>query len=132
MTLRPVRASKIDPVDLKWLWLNRIPLCGVTGLLGESGLGKGLIGVWLAARPSRGTLAGSITQPANSLIVSLEDTREVVQAQLVAAGADLDRVEIDDGSALDLLADADALIEFMLGRQVRLLTLDPADMIVRS
>jgi RecA-family ATPase len=102
--IRPIPANRVDPINSRWLWIDCFPLPGLTVLQGEGGLGKGLLCAQLAARLSRGQLRGSTLEPANTLIVSLEDERDVVRARLDAAGADLDRVDIDDGIDLNNLA----------------------------
>lgn len=133
MAIRPIPASRVETTtELQWLWQQRVPLLGLSVIQGEGGLGKGLIYVSLAAQLSRGTLPGSISGPANTLIVSLEDEREIVRNRLVAAGADLDRVDIDDGQEIDLLLDVDTLITYIRQRYVRLLVLDPLHTIARA
>jgi putative DNA primase/helicase len=49
-----VRLANITPRYTPWLWPDRIPLGGVTLLVGDPGLGKSLLTLDLAARLSRG------------------------------------------------------------------------------
>jgi predicted ATP-dependent serine protease len=68
----PIRASQLEVRPVEWLWPGRVPLGGLTVLAGEPGLGKSLLGVWLAARLSRGDLG----KPGASLLLTAEDSRE--------------------------------------------------------
>src|SRR5258708_6548113 len=50
-----IRYSQIAQQPVQWLWTDRIAVGKLTLLVGEPGLGKGLLTVDLAARVSRGS-----------------------------------------------------------------------------
>ena len=88
-----VRASDVPATHVRWAWKDRIPLGGLTLLVGDPGLGKTTVGCERAARVTRGDLEGDLHgQPADVLIATAEDAHSVLRARLEAAGADLDRV----------------------------------------
>ena len=88
-----VRASDVPATQVRWAWKDRIPLGGLTLLVGDPGLGKTTAGCERAARVTRGDLDGDLHgQPADVLIATAEDAHSVLRARLEAAGADLDRV----------------------------------------
>lgn len=94
------RASDIKPQILKWLWQNHIQLGAVNLIAGPEGRGKSLIAVDIAARTSTGTPwpDGSPCERGRVLYCSAEENIEaVVVPRLLAAGADLSRIEIVDG-----------------------------------
>lgn len=99
------RAADVPVEPLRWLWEQRIPLGGVTLLPGREGLGKSLVAHDLAARVTRGILAGDLHEPADVIIVAAEDMIASVSApRLIAAGADLDRVHYVEPAAPDDMA----------------------------
>ena len=92
-----IRDSQIVPQPVEWLWKDRIALGKLTLVVGEPGLGKGLLTVDLAARVSRGAAwPGPSQEPAplgTAIVLHAEDdANDTVLARLVAAGADLDRI----------------------------------------
>lgn len=94
------RASDIKPQILKWLWQNHIQLGAVNLIAGPEGKGKSLIAVDIAARTSTGSAwpDGSACEGGRVLYCSAEeDIEAVVVPRLMAAGADLSRIEIVDG-----------------------------------
>jgi len=129
MTLATRNAASIEARRLDWLWTDRIPLGAVTILAGDGGLGKSLLTCELAARLSRGELAGALGgEGASSLIVSAEDDAETtIKPRLMAAGADLSLVHVaaDTGQPFTLPDDQPALIETVQTLGVRLVILDP-------
>lgn len=127
--LRPVCASKLEMLPVRWLWPGRIPHGLLTYLAGEPGLGKSLLSLVLVAKLSTGELNGPA---ANSLILSAEDARaHVVLPRLLAAGADLERVffpPLDaDGfeEQLRLPDDLDRLREHIDDVKARFVVIDP-------
>ena len=94
------RASDIRPQILKWLWQNHIQLGAVNLIAGPEGRGKSLIAVDIAARTSTGSPwpDGSACEGGRVLYCSAEENVEaVVVPRLMAAGADLSKIEIVDG-----------------------------------
>jgi hypothetical protein len=127
--LKPVRASEIAPESVRWLWPSRVPIGGITLLVGRPGAGKGIFCADLASRVSRAAAApdGEQIEPGDVLIISAEDHRSaVIRPRLDAAEADCTRVhilsetfDIGDYSALESLCER-------IGDQLRLVIVDPA------
>jgi putative DNA primase/helicase len=98
ITLKSARASTFEMSAIQWIWPNRFAL-GKLGILG--GLpdqGKGQILADMAARVTRGLewpcSEGRAPQGNVLLLTAEDDPKDTVVPRLVAAGADLDRVEI--------------------------------------
>ena len=126
--VEPIRASQLEARPVDWLWPNRVPLGGLTVLAGEPGLGKSLLGVWLAARLSRGDLG----KPGTSLLLTAEDSREyTVLPRLTAAGAELAQIAFPPpgGDGLDrvirLPDDVGLLRELVAKTAAKLVVFDP-------
>jgi hypothetical protein len=97
-TLQSARASSYKMAAVSWVWLNRFAL-GKLGLIG--GLpdrGKGLITADIIARVTRGAPwpceEGWAIQGRVLLLTAEDDIADTVVPRLVAANADLDKVEI--------------------------------------
>jgi hypothetical protein len=121
-------ASKIAP--MKWAWQDRVPLARLSLLVGEEGLGKGVLGAYLIARWTRGELPGGLLgEPVNVLIIGDEDgINDTWTPRLEAAGADLKRVRFDvidatQGSIV-LGADLDDLRDTILATQSQIVMFD--------
>lgn len=128
----PVRASEVRAERRRFAWSPRVPLGAVTILAGNPGVGKSTIAVDVAARATRGELAGDLDGPADVLIASAEDHRSaVIVPRLLAAGADVERVHLappftlpDDLGDLErwlrdsgaVLAILDPFVSFVAGR----------------
>ena len=112
-----VRAASLDrmrPTEFLWEgWLVR----GVLNLLvGEEGVGKGVMLAWLIAQITRGRLPGVYKdRPADVLWIGDEDSfAHIVMPRLFAAGADLDRVhELVDGDGEPALLDVKEQAELL-------------------
>jgi AAA domain-containing protein len=97
-TLESVRASSIEPEAIEWLWPDRFAI-GKLGLIaGLPDEGKGQILCYTAAQITRGgpwpCNEGRAPQ-GNVVMLTAEDTiNDTIVPRLIAAGADLDRVEI--------------------------------------
>jgi hypothetical protein len=115
----------------RWAWHQRIPIGGVTLMVGREGTGKTALVCWLAARLSRGQLPGEWRhRPADVVYIGHEDDRaSVLVPRLEAAGADLDRFQFVDlaDRAFAVAQDADRLTKALAGRSVALVVLDPLD-----
>lgn len=134
-TLMAVPASSVKPRRVRWLWILRIVLGGLTLLAGREGLGKSTIAVALAALITHGKLPGEYYgTPRNVVYIASEDSREfTVVPRLIAAGADLDRVFFVDAqtaTAADdrvvLPLDLDSLADLVTANDVALVVLDAA------
>jgi putative DNA primase/helicase len=99
-----VRYSEITKQPIQWLWPQRIALGKLTLLVGEPGLGKGLLAVDLAARVSRGLAWPDQPQDhaplGTAIILHAEDDQyDTMPERLEAAGADLSKVITIDSAA---------------------------------
>ena len=133
--------SEITPETLKWLWPGRIPLGKLTLLVGDPGLGKSLLTIDIAARVSRGTSFpdGASCEPGAVIMVSAEDDpADTIRPRLDAAGADVSRVHVLQGTRITLADNSTAERAFDLEtgvatledaladvRGVRLIIVDP-------
>jgi hypothetical protein len=91
------RAGNVHTLPEAWLWPNRIPIGHLTLLAGDSGSGKSLLALDLAARVSRGAPwpdEPDVPGHAGNVIVltAHDDSARVGRPRLERAGADLDRV----------------------------------------
>jgi putative DNA primase/helicase len=90
-------AADIVPKPVEWLWPGRIAIGKLTLIAGEAGLGKSQILSGIAASVTTGGLwpCGEGSAPPGSVVIlSAEDgTADTVVPRLIAAGADLKRVQ---------------------------------------
>lgn len=98
-----------------FLWRPYFPLGDYTVMMAEGGTGKTMLSCKIAAAVSAGTtLPGATEQPSrNVLIVSAEDSGEVLRKRLSASGADLQRVYILDRESSTGLNLAEGYDEFL-------------------
>jgi RecA-family ATPase len=127
--LRVRPASSITPRQAEWLWQDRVPMAALTLLVGRQGLGKSTLSIHLAARVSRGQLG---RPPADVLIASAEDAPEyTIVPRLIAAGADMDRVNIidieSDGvvASIEIPTDLDRVAEAIDSHNAEFVIVDP-------
>ena len=94
------KASKVEPVDVEWLWPGRVERGETTLIAGRPGVGKGLVAVAVCAGVTTGRAlpGGSTSEPAAVAWIRGpgEDSASVLRGRLEAAGADLDRVDLVD------------------------------------
>jgi hypothetical protein len=95
------KLSKVKSKRLKWLWGNRIPLGKVTLLVGDPGVGKSFLTIFLAAQVSRGPHwpdhPQHKEQVGSVIILTLEDDlADTVRCRLDAAGANVRKVAVID------------------------------------
>jgi hypothetical protein len=97
-TLHSLRASAVEMAAIQWLWPDRYALGKLGLLVGLPDEGKGQIFADAAARVTQGWdwPCGEGTAPQGNvvLLTAEDDLTDTVVPRLVAAGADLDRVEI--------------------------------------
>jgi hypothetical protein len=127
------RFTDVTAEPTRWLWEGRMPLGTATLLVGREKLGKSTLSVELAARLSRGDLAGDLHgHPAASLIVSYEDSASrTIKPRLMAANADLARIHrviaTRDGTRdlVSLPDDVARVRDVARETEARLLVIDP-------
>lgn len=125
-----VAASTVRTKAIWWAWDDRIPLGELTLLVGFEKTGKSLLCCDLAARLSRGQLAGHrYGEPVTSLYLTAEDRVDhVVVPRLTLAGADLDLVLVepaDDDRPVTVERIAAAVAD-----GVRFIVLDPLSLFI--
>lgn len=133
------RLADVTPVDVRWLWPDRIPYGKLTLLVGDPSVGKSFLSLDIATRLSTGVgwpdrRCEPIT-PRNTVIVTAEDDlADTVRPRLDAAGADVDRItavvgtkRTSEGGCNWLCLDYDiaALSEHVEATGAGLLILDP-------
>jgi putative DNA primase/helicase len=98
-------ASDIKAQPITWLWPNRIAIGKQTLVAGDPGLGKSQLTAYLAATVSNGgqwpcaegrTLRGSVV-----IFSAEDDAADTIVPRLIAAGADLRRVQIVEAVTTD-------------------------------
>jgi hypothetical protein len=132
-------AADIKPKSSLPIWENVINRKKVTLLAGDPGLGKSLLAVDAAARTTTGSDwpggVRAVLPPSNVVIISGEDDADdTIVPRLIAAGADLTRVEIiddvvesNDGTlyALSIDAHIQDIHKIMVRLGAKLLIIDP-------
>jgi DNA polymerase len=136
-TLNSARASTYKPSAVQWIWPGRFAIGKLGIIAGLPEEGKGQILCDVAARITRALLwpcnEGCAPQ-GNVVLLTAEDAIEdTVVPRLLAAGADLSRIEIvrmareqDKERMFSLVTDLDLLRETVLGvGDVRMIQIDP-------
>ena len=113
-----------------FLWRPYFPLGDYTVMMAEGGTGKTMLCCKIAAAVSTGTtLPGATEQPSrNVLLVSAEDSGEVLRKRLSASGADLQRVYILDretSAGLNLAEGYDEVLATVQSYNPVLVIVDP-------
>jgi RecA-family ATPase len=90
-----INASAVKEKRTRWLWEGRIPLGELTFIIGKGGVGKSTELARQVALITMGKMEGEyLGTPQSVIYVASEDSIEAtVKPRMVAAGADLDRVE---------------------------------------
>ncbi len=100
--LETIRLDTVQPCDVLWMFEPYLPLGMLTMLDGDPGAGKTAAAYDLMARITMGAPMPLETRertPQRALILCAEDTPEhVIVPRLLAAGADLSRVELVPGT----------------------------------
>lgn len=129
-----VPLTQVEPVPLTWLWLDRIPLKGVTLLEGDPGDGKSTLMYDVTARVTTGRpmpFSDAANDPAGVVLLQAEDLlREVVRPGLDAAGADVRRVIAYDRTKFSmkpfvLSEDIDLIRDAIEAVKAKLVVIDP-------
>ena len=94
--------ADIAPEPVEWLWDGRIPVGGITLLIGDPGEGKSMATLAIATAvtlgaPLPGETAGA-REPGDVLLLAAEDSeKHTIRPRLDAMGADVLRVHRPDG-----------------------------------
>jgi hypothetical protein len=127
----------VRPCSVTWLWLWRLGLGKLALLEGDPDLGKSWVALDLSARLSTGRpmpdgSPGLGPAPVNVLLFNGEDSHaDTICPRLLALGADLDHVFVQDGAGADLNerlslpSQVQTLDVLMSQCRPRLLVLDP-------
>ncbi len=138
-------AADGDIEDTEWIWLNKIPLGCATWVLGQPNNGKSLMTCAIAACVTTGKDfpdgSKNTTSPSKVLMYCGEDSiSKIVRPRLLAAGADLTKVDFLDRKSfrtragdsdpekrpLDLSQDCDVLLDLVKQHpDIKLLIVDP-------
>jgi len=127
LVVRTADLSRARPP--RWAWQDRLVLGSLNLLLGNEGVGKGVIVAWLIAQLTRGTLPGDLQRkPVSVVILGDEDSfNDVWAPRLHAAGAELGRV-LDvtrpDGGYVDIGQDREQLAGIVAQHGARLVYAD--------
>jgi hypothetical protein len=113
----------------RWAWHHRVVIGGLSLLVGEEGVGKGVLAALLLAAWTRGALEGEfLGRPVNVAVLAAEDgLEEVWIPRLEGAGAISDRVmtiEREDGGNLALREDRDRIDELVREHGIEILFVD--------
>ena len=98
LLVRP--ASTVTPQAVEWLWPLHLQLKALNIVAGPEGKGKSLLAADCAARVSTGRSWPDGTHPPKGRVLycsAEEDASSTVVPRLIAAGADLDLIDIVDG-----------------------------------
>ena len=125
-----IKASEIRTREIEWLWYPFIPYGKVTVLQGDSGDGKSLMVLKLAAMLTRGEpmpfTDGDGQQPINVIYQSSEDDADdTIVPRFKKAGGDTDRLLFINEQDEFLTFSDTRLLGALKKTQARLLILDP-------
>lgn len=128
--LEIVKASDIKIKDIEWLWYPFIPYGKVTVLQGDSGDGKSLLVLTLAAMLTRGQpmpfTDGEGQEPINVIYQSSEDDADdTIVPRFLKAGGDPERLFFISEKDRFLTFSDPRLLQALEQTKARLLILDP-------
>jgi hypothetical protein len=136
-TLKSARASTFEMSAIQWMWPNRFALGKLGILAGLPDEGKGQVLCDMAARVTRGLdwPCDEGTAPQGNVVVltAEDDPKDTVVPRMVAAGADLDCIEIvqmvheaGKDRMFSLVSDLDLLRQTVLRiGNVKMIQIDP-------
>ena len=127
--LEIIRASEIEPREVKWLWYPYIPFGKVTMIQGDPGDGKSMFAMSLAALLTRGDplpMSDQQHQPMNVIYQNTEDDADdTVVPRFIRAGGDRDRLIFISEKEKALTFTDERIIQAILQTGARVLILDP-------
>src|SRR5262245_22521148 len=99
--LKLVKLSEVSEKEIEWLWPGRIPRGFITNILGDPGVGKGVLTAHVISQLTTGRMLPGMKEPIrpiNAIVLSMEDDKEkVLKPRYRTMGADEDRVFCYDG-----------------------------------
>lgn len=118
-TARP-RAAKsaadFQDANTKFLWYPYLPIGDYSVMMADGGTGKTILCCGIASVLSNGELfpgEAFLREPKDTLIISAEDTGEVLKSRLQKSGADLNRIKIIDCMSSVGMSISDGYDEFV-------------------
>ncbi len=123
--VQTIRASDVEPEELTFLWLDRVPHGTLTLVGGRPGMGKSLWTNYLAAVVTRAGGAVLMSNPEDAMATSKIP-------RLLAAGADPRLVHFWPGSKISIPDDIPFVEELVLFHGIQLVTIDPIAKHIRS
>jgi len=122
-----VNLSDVEATEVTWLWDRRIAKGKLSLLVGDGGVGKSFLTLYLAAQISRGdALPDDATQrqSANVLIITAEDAPDdTIKPRLQKMNADVGRIDVLQ--SIDLHRDLWSLEQAIRSRNISLVIIDP-------
>ena len=122
--LQLIRADTVQPEEMEFLWMDRIPKGTLTLIGGRPGMGKSLFSTYLAAEVTKAGGAVIMSNPEDALAW-------VKMPRLIAAGADPRLVHFWPGK-MNLPGAVEELEQFVNFHGVKLVTIDPIAKHIRS
>jgi hypothetical protein len=140
---RLVRMSDVQPEQVRWLWPSRVPLGKLTLLMGDPGLMKSTLTLFMAAQVTNGgawpdcvALAGDANAPQGDVVLlTAEDgLADTVRPRLDELGADVARVWVLEAVAepkeggersFNIRNDIPQLERVVMEKQAKLVVVDP-------
>ena len=125
----PTPASEIEPRTTGWIFPGWIPAGKVSLLTGETGVGKSLVALDIAARISNGNpmpFDNRRRDPAAVMVFAAHDSlSETIRPSLEASGANTSLVHLFPGGGQDKLSDAPLMNALIRKLQPALVIVDP-------
>lgn len=113
----------------EWMWRGWFPIGALSLIGGPPGTAKSMLSMWVAAKVTRGELAGDWQgKPRNVLVVSSEDDlADTIKPRFAAAGGNPARAWFMDPAVvgLEMPGSLDELREFVVSHGIDLIILDP-------
>ena len=95
------RLVDVEAKPVEWLWFNRFPLGKLSLIVGDPGLGKSFVSIYMASRVTTGEPwpeIGAPTLKGSVIILTAEDgIADTVRIRADAAGADVSKIFIIEG-----------------------------------
>ena len=126
-----IKASEVEPKEVRWLWYPYIPYGKVTIVQGNPGDGKSTMLLTLSAKLTRGeplpfSLAEEDEEPMTVIYQTTEDDKEdTVVPRFMRAGGDRDRLVFIREDRKPLTFADDRIKDVLMDTGAKLLILDP-------